>query len=265
MSRDLKIVSAAMLIWGLGEGMFYIFRPLYLQQFGADPILIGSILGVNGLVMTVVQIPSGFLADRIGRRPLMRFAWISGAVATWVMAIARSLEVFVVGFILYSITTCVMPPLNSYVQGARGKWSVGRAVSFMSAMYNVGGILGPIIGGVIAESFNLRIVYFAAGIIFTISTVILFFARKHTIEDAIPLKADIHLLQNKRFLMMLGFIFLVIFAVTLPQPLAANFLQNQRQLSFSRIGQLGSLSAVGSVLLMLVFGGLSAPRGLMLS
>jgi MFS family permease len=116
MSRDLKIVSAAMLIWGLREGMFYIFRPLYLQQFGADPILIGSILGINGLVMTVVQIPSGFLADRIGRRPLMRFAWISGAVATWVMAIAHSLEVFVVRLILYSITTCVMPPLNSYVQ-----------------------------------------------------------------------------------------------------------------------------------------------------
>ena len=25
MSRDLKVVSAAMLTWGLGEGMFYIF------------------------------------------------------------------------------------------------------------------------------------------------------------------------------------------------------------------------------------------------
>ena len=52
MSRDLKIVSAAMLTWGLGEGMFYIFQPLYIQQFGADPVLIGTILGINGLVMT---------------------------------------------------------------------------------------------------------------------------------------------------------------------------------------------------------------------
>ena len=60
MTRDLKIVSAAMLTWGFGEGMFYIFQPLYIQKFGADPILIGAILGINGFVMAASQIPSGF-------------------------------------------------------------------------------------------------------------------------------------------------------------------------------------------------------------
>ena len=40
----------------------------------------------------------------------------------------------------------------------------------------------------------------------------------------------------------------------LPQPLAANFLQNQRALSFSQIGELGSIAALGSVVLMLAFG-----------
>ncbi len=265
MSRDLKIVSAAMLTWGLGEGMFHIFRPLYIQQFGADPILIGTIMGINGLVMMAVQIPSGLLADRIGRRPIMRFAWVSGAVATWVMALAPSLGFFVAGFLLYGVTSCVMPPLNSYVQGARGKWSVARAVSFVSAMYNTGGILGPIIGGILGDRFGLRIVYFTAGIIFTISTAILFFARQHKRVNSIPHITDQNLFQNKPFMLMLGFVFLVMFAVTLPQPLAANFLQNQRGLSLSRIGQFGSLGAVGSVLMMLALGGLSPTRGLMLS
>jgi DHA1 family multidrug resistance protein-like MFS transporter len=135
----------------------------------------------------------------------------------------------------------------------------------MSAMYNLGGILGPIVGGILGDRFSLRIVYYAAGIIFTISTVILFFAGKNKKVATIPHKADQHLFQNKRFMLMLGLIFLVMFAVTLPQPLAANFLQNQRGLSLSRIGEFGSLGAVGSVLLMLVFGGLSPIRGLMLS
>jgi hypothetical protein len=73
-----------------------------------------------------------------------------------------------------------------------------------------------------------------------------------------------HLLQNKRFLGMLALIFLVMFAVLLPQSLAANFLQNERGLSLSRIGQLGSLGALGSVVLMLVFGHLQAGAALML-
>lgn len=264
MSRDLKIISSAMLTWGIGEGMFYIFIPLYIQQFGADPILIGGILGVNGLVMTLSQIPSGYLADKIGRRPLMRFSWIMGAIATWVMALAPSLSFFIVGLLLYGLTSSVLAPLNTYVQGARGKWSVGKAVSFISASYNFGGILGPLIGGVVGERFNLRMVYYAAGVLFTLSTLIVLLARKQARQDQTPLEGEVHLLKNKPFLGFLPIIFLVMLAVTLPQPLAANFLQNQRHLSLSQIGQLGSWCALGSVLLMLIFGHLQAGVALMI-
>jgi MFS family permease len=254
MSRDLKVVSAAMLTWGLGEGMFYIFQPLYIQQFGADPILIGTILGVSGLVMAIGQVPAGMLADRIGRRPLMWFSWISGVVAAWIMALAPSLTMYVVGMLLYSVTSSVMAPLNTYVQGARGKWSVGRAVSFVSASYNIGGILGPIAGGMIGEHFNLRSVYYVSGVIFTISALIILMAGKQKVIAHPKRKGESHLLQNRQFVGMLGMILLVITAVTLPQPLAANFLQNQRGLSLSSIGQLGSLGALGSVALMLFLG-----------
>jgi len=264
LTRDLKIVSVAMLTWGLGEGMFYIFQPLYIQQFGADPIAIGTILGINGLVMAAVQVPSGYLADKIGRRPLMRFSWISGVLATWVMAFAPSLGVYVGGLLLYGVTSSVMAPLNTYVQGARGKWSVGRAVSFVSASYNIGGILGPLIGGVVGELFNLRMVYYAAGVIFSLSTLILMFARKQVIHDQTVLEGEGHLLKNKQFLGMLVLIFLVMFAVVLPQPLAANFLQNQRGLSLASIGQLGALGALGSVILMLVFGHFKEGVGLII-
>ena len=264
MSRDLKIVSGAMLAWGLGEGIFLIFQPLYLQQFGADPILIGTILGINGLVMALVQIPAGYLADKIGCRPVIWFNYFVGVVATWMMALAPSLGFFVAGLLLYGLTLSVMAPLNSYVQGARGNWSVGRAVSFVSAAYNFGGILGPIIGGAVGEMFNLRTAYFVAGIVFTISTAIILFAGKQPVTESEKVEGETHLFRNKRFLGMLVMIFLVMFAVTLPQPLAPNFLQNQRGLSLSRIGQLGSLGALGSVLLMLIFGSLQSGVALMI-
>ena len=254
MSRDLKIVSAAMLTWGLGEGMFFIFQPLYIQELGADPIMIGTILGITGLVMAVAQIPSGYLADRIGRQPLMRFSWASGVVATWAMALAPSLTVFVIGLLLYGFTSSVMAPLNTYIQGARGNWSVGKAVTYVSASYNIGGILGPMIGGLVGEMYNLRTVYFVAGGIFVISTGILFFAGKQSVVEGSTQEGESSLLRNKAFIGMLVLVFFVMLATTLPQPLAANFLQNQRGLQLSQIGQLGSLGALGSVLLMLIFG-----------
>ena len=254
MSRDLKILSASMLTWGLGEGMFFIFLPLYIQEFGAEPTLIGTILGINGLSMAISQIPSGYLADRIGRRPMMWFSWMTGVIATWVMALAPSLSVFVVGLVLYGVTSSVMAPLNTYAQGARGEWSVGKAVSFVSASYNVGGIVGPIIGGFVGDFYSMRMVYFGAGVLFIISTIIIFFIRHQPISEPTHIEGHSRLWHNQRYMRMLGVIFLVIFAVTLPQPMAANFLQNQQGFSLSRIGQFGSLGALGSVVLMLAFG-----------
>ena len=218
MTRDLKIISASMLLWGIGEGMFLIFQPLYIQELGADPILIGAILGVNGLVMSLSQIPSGYLADKLGRRPLMWFSWISGLVATWVMAFAPSLGAFVVGLILYGVTSSVMAPLNTYIQGARGNWSVGRAVSFVTAAFNVGGIIGPIFGGMVAEHFGLRSVYFAAGALFALSTLIILFVQKQPVEKLTSVEGEVHLLKNRRFWTMLGVIALVLIAMTLPNP-----------------------------------------------
>lgn len=264
MSRDLRLVVSSMLAWGVGEGIFYIFQPLYLQQLGADPILIGTLLGINGLVMTLVQIPAGYLADKFGARPIMRFSWIVGTIATWMMALAPSLSWFVAGLILYGVTSSVMAPLNAYIQGIRGKWSVGRAVSFTSAAFNFGGIIGPIIGGFVGEVFQLRTAYYLAGAIFTISTVIIMFADKQPAVHQSHVEGEAHLFKNKTFLRMLVLISLVMFAVTLPQPLAANFLQNQRGLSLSRIGQLGSLAALGSVILMLVFGHVKTGTAMMI-
>jgi len=208
--------------------------------------------------MALVQIPAGYLADKVGTRPIMRLSWIIGVIAAWTMAFAPSLGVFVAGLLLYGLTSSVMAPLNAYVQGARGKWSVGRAVSFTSAAYNFGGIIGPIIGGVVGEAFHLRSAYYLASAIFTISTFIIMFADKQAAAHLTPVEDEAHLFKNKRFWGMLILIFLVMFAVTLPQPLAANFLQNQRGLSLSRIGQLGSLAAFGSVILMLAFGHLNS-------
>ncbi len=65
MSRDLILLGFSLMTWGIGEGMFFIFQPLYLQQLGASPVTIGVIFGAAGIAMTVAHIPAGHLADRI--------------------------------------------------------------------------------------------------------------------------------------------------------------------------------------------------------
>jgi len=44
MTPSFILVGVALFTWGMGEGMFLYFIPLYLEQLGADPIAIGSVL-----------------------------------------------------------------------------------------------------------------------------------------------------------------------------------------------------------------------------
>ncbi len=97
MSVDLILLSISLFTWGIGEGMFIYFQPIYLQQLGANTMTIASIFSLFGLAMMITHIPAGYLSDHIGRKPLLVAAWGAGVLATGIMALARTLPLFTVG------------------------------------------------------------------------------------------------------------------------------------------------------------------------
>ncbi len=259
MTRDLRLVMLSLFIWGIGEGMFLYFQPLYLQQLGADPVQIGAILGAASLAMTVAHIPAGALADQVGRKQLMMASWSLGLVATWMMFLARSLPLFVVGLLAYWTTSFVMSPMASYVTAARGSWTVGRALTTVSAGFNLGATLGPLIGGQIAELLGLRAVYGAAAVLFIVSTVSVLAIRPQPLEPHDGGPRYRALLGRPRFLGFLGLAAAVVFGLFLSWPLTPNFLQQARGTTVAQIGVFGAFNALGVVILNLTLGRL-APR-----
>jgi MFS family permease len=261
MTRDLVLVAASLFTWGMGEGIFFYFQPLYLQKLGASPVGIGAILGAAGLLLAVSQMPVGYLGDRIGRRPFMYASWILGTIAAWIMASANSLNIFIPGLLLYALTGFATPPMNSYITQARGKWSVARALTTVSAAYNLGMVAGPFLGGKIAELYGLKMLYMIAAIIFIVSTLIIFFISNQPVEKSVQVTHTGHMLQNPQFTRLMGVVFLVVFATYLPQSLSSNYLQNERGLSYTIIGLLGSIGSLGNTLLALSLGLLHSKRG----
>ena len=264
MSVDLILLSVSLFTWGIGEGMFIYFQPIYLQQLGANTMTIATVFSAFGLAMMIAHIPAGHLADHIGRKPLLVAAWTSGLLAAWIMALARALPVFIVGMLLYGFTAFVSSPMNSYVTAARGKLSPVRAMTLVSAAFNLGAVLGPLSGGWIGDRFGLRSVYLVAACIFIVSTVMLFFLRSQPREVHDPAAPPEKLWKNTRFVGFLGIIFLTMFVMYLPQPLTPKFLGQERGLSLSAIGLLGSINGLGNALFNLFLGQFSARIGLVL-
>lgn len=267
MNRNLLLVTLAMGTWGVGEGFFIYFQPLYLQEWGADPLLIGGIYGAMGIAMALAQIPAGYLSDRLGSRNIMWLSWILGTVSAWTMALANSLPLFVVGLVFYGLAGFVMAPMNSYITNARGNYSIGRAIAIPSGVYSLGTVIGPIIGGVVADQLGFQAVYIIAGLIFIISTTIILFVKKnpevHQVDqESINTKG---LLKNTRFMGFLAVVLITTFVLYLPQPFTPSFLQNQQHLTNSTIGILGAFGSLGSALAMLFLSQMGSLAGFFIS
>jgi MFS family permease len=265
MSSDLVLLSVSLFTWGIGEGMFLYFQPIYLQQLGASTMAIATVFSAFGLAMMLAHIPAGYLADRIGRKPIIVAAWISGMIATWVMALARTLPIFIVGMLLYGLTAFVSAPMNSYITAARGKLSPARVMTFMSASFNLGAVLGPVTGGWLGEHYGLRMVYLAAVCVITVSTAIVLFIHPQPRDGHDPASPPPNLWSNTRFITLIGIVFVAMFAMYLPTPLAPKFLQNERGLSLESIGLLGSVGNFGNAALNLFLGQFAARSGFILA
>jgi len=271
MSVSFIFLCISLFTWGVGEGLFFVFQPIYLAQLGADTMTIASVYSAFGAAMTAAHIPAGWLADRIGRKPLLVAAWTWGLVATWIMAFARTLPAFIVGMLVYGLTAFVSSPLNSYVTAECGKLTPARAMTLASAAFNLGAVVGPFTGGWIGDRFGLRTVYFIAAGLFMVSMLVLLFIKNQPREHHDPntpaprLRASVgSLLATPRFLTTLGIVLVVIFSCYLPQPLTARFLENERLLSLQSIGLLGSINGLGNAFFNLVLGQFAARTGLAL-
>lgn len=266
MNRSLLFVALALLLWGFGEGMFFNFVPIYLdQQFLLSKYEIGIVLGAFGFSMAITHIPAGRLADRIGRRPLLIMAWVLGLVSTLIMGLAFVLPLFLIGLFGYGLTAFVAAPLSSYVTAARGEWPIGTVLSLSTATFGMGMVLGPITGGWVGDHYGMRMSFIIATVMFVLSTIFILFIERQPIDHHDPEAPPPSLVSNQHFVILMGVLAFAIFAMYLSQPLTPNFLAGVRGLSLSETGIIFTVGALGNSLMAILFSRVHPRRGFLVA
>lgn len=253
MNRSLLFIALALLLWGFGEGMFFNFIPIYLDnQFHLSKAQIGLVLGVFGFSMALTHIPAGRISDRFGRRPLLITAWLVGLIATVLMGFGITLPLFLAGLFLYGLTAFVSSPLSSYVTAARGKWPIGTALSLTTVAFSTGMVFGPITGGWIGEQFGMRTAFLVAAALFVISTLFIALIASQPIDHHNPASPPPGLRKNRRFIAFLAVLAFAVFAMYLAVPLTPNFLESARDLSLTQTGIIFAAGALGNAIIALL-------------
>lgn len=259
MSRDNRLLTLALFLWGIGEGLFWDFQPLYLRELGADALTIGSILGVAGLVAAFTHAPAGYLADWLGRKTVMLAGWVLGVLACLGMYLATNLTTFTLAWVAYMFTAFALTPINAYALFARGTASIERTLTLVWAGFFLGMLISPALGGWVASQFGLRQIYGLGTLIFVVSTGII------ALIQAQPTGLDPNAAPHRpappspALLCFAGLSFAVMTCLTTGIHFAPNFLQDVRQVDVVWIGLLGSVNALGITVFNVTLGRL-APR-----
>ena len=100
-ARERRAVGSLALLYSvrmLGLFMVLPLLALYAADIpGATPMMIGLALGAYGLTQAALQIPLGWLSDRVGRKPVIAGGLLLFAGGSVVAGLAESLEGIVIG------------------------------------------------------------------------------------------------------------------------------------------------------------------------
>jgi MFS family permease len=173
MNPDLSSVSQAGLVNNLNDGMAWGLFPLVFAAAGLNLAQIGLLAAAYPATWSVVQIATGALSDRTGRKPLIVWGMWIQAAGIALVALASATAGFVVGVVLLGIGTAMVYPtlLAAIGDVAHPSWR-GSAVGVYRLWRDLGYAIGALLAGVVADAFGLQaamwliaILTFASGLV----------------------------------------------------------------------------------------------------
>ncbi len=160
----------------LGQGMVIPILPDYLKQFNAAGTAAGYLVAAFGTSQFIFSPIGGRLSDKYGRRIMILSGLFLTVVSDFIFAIAQSLMLLYIARVIGGIGIGIMvPSVLAYVADITTKETRAKGMGYISAAMNLGIVLGPGLGGIIAQ-FGIRVPYFFAaglGFIATLLTFIL--------------------------------------------------------------------------------------------
>ncbi|MEQ1901720.1 MAG: TCR/Tet family MFS transporter [Devosia sp.] len=167
MNRPLVVILAAVTLDAIGIGLIFPILPRLL----ADVTHVDNIAPVVGLMyalyaaMTFIFSPVlGVLSDRFGRRPVLLISIAGAAIDYLFMAFSPALWMLVLGRAIAGLTSANMAIATAYITDISTEEQRARRFGLFHAMFGIGFIIGPVLGGVLGD-YWVRAPFIAAAIL----------------------------------------------------------------------------------------------------
>jgi len=236
--------------------------PDFVVSLDLNAIQVSALFSVYGLVLLVVPIPLGILADRIDRKRFLYISLCVKACALFGLSLADSYAELMILRIVDAAagaatwTICLALTADFYPQE-----SIGSKFGIIIAASEAGSFAGPLISGPMADwfdSISAPFIFMSSLCVLAISLLLFLAKPKDTTSSRSPMQEIRSLLSNRKILTVGMLFFIGAFFVGMLESIYPVYLG--RTLNFSRT-QIGITFAVLTgtfVLLMPLAGALSS-------
>ena len=180
-------VYAPAFLLSIGQGVLIPVLPVFAKdEFFATEVLIGLAVGAKHLGTLAFDVPAGILVSRFGMWRTMLVGILLFAVAAVAAANSPNFSMlFIARFAAGASFAFWMISRHAFIAGAVPTRHRGKALSLYGGVGRIAAIIGPIIGGVLAEYVDIRAPFYVQAAIALITGILVLYAMKKTGGDSV--------------------------------------------------------------------------------
>ncbi|MBI5464208.1 MAG: MFS transporter [Ignavibacteriales bacterium] len=176
MKKEKLIIISTVLVDVLGFGIVIPILPFYVKEFGASPLTITLMFSAFSFFSFLSAPFLGALSDRMGRRPVMIASICSTSLGWFVFAGATSIPFLFLGRIIDGAAAGNFTTAQSYlVDLSKDEKERTANLGVIGAVFGIGFMLGPILGGVLSKVSHAFPFWIAGGMAALNATLAFFF------------------------------------------------------------------------------------------
>ncbi|CYV91380.1 multidrug efflux MFS transporter [Streptococcus suis] len=187
--QNLKVAWLGNFLTGTSFTLVMPFISVFVEEFGVGPGQVeyyaGLAVSANAFAAAVMAPIWGSLADRYGRKPMMVRAAFAMIFTMGGMAFVPNVFWLLALRVLNGVFTGYIPNATALVASQVPKDKTGYALGTLSTGAVAGNLIGPTLGGILAEMFGVHMVFLLVGLLYAIVVLLTVFYIR---EDFVPIK-----------------------------------------------------------------------------
>ena len=158
---------------------------LFAESLGAEPMAIGLIVALSTMTGVLLKLPMGAISDILNRRNLMIVGLLAFAFPPFLYPFVSDIPTLGVLRLCHGLATAVFTPLALAAVAQMYEGQRGEALGWFTSATQGGGLLGPMLGGMMVYAIGFAPTFMTAGV-FGVLSLSLFFLIPKRVSSTQP-------------------------------------------------------------------------------